>query len=146
MKVINTSVLEANARRRNVRVLSKAEPDVQVAICRNTLVYLEKYLDTGDLRRLNSNSLGLILEDIRTIIDRFRELKSKLDVGTYGSIDGILEKLRDARDKLWVAIGMFDDSDQLIESKSTQFFAKLRESRESLEAGLKVFKVPNEKG
>ena len=145
MDRIDTSVLRAKAIRRDVRNIARADPDVQVAIFRDTLVYLEKYLDTGDLRKLSPRSLGFILDDILKIIERFRDLKPKLDIGTFGSVDGVLEKLRDARDKVQVALGMFNKSSELKETRSGQFFATLRLARENIEAALRLFRRANGK-
>jgi hypothetical protein len=140
VETVSASILREKATKRDVKNIARAQPNVQVAIFKDTLVHLEKYLDTGDLRRLSPKSLGLIRDDILKIIDHLRELKPKLAVGIVGSADGILENLRDARDSLQVASGMFDASHELRETKSKQFFAALRLTREKIEAGLRLFK------
>src|SRR6266487_3810801 len=120
--VITASILQEKANKRKVSNISKATYDIQIAIYRETLTDLEKYLDVGDLRKLTSRSLGVIRDDILEIINGVRDLRSRIPPGRINSVDGTLDKLRRARNSLQTAIGMFNLSGKLKENKSAEFF------------------------
>jgi hypothetical protein len=140
VETVSTSILREKATKRDIKKISGAPPEIQIAIFQETLVDLEKYLDTGDLRKLNGKSLGIIRDDTLKIIDGLRDLRPRLMTGTVRSLDGTLDKLRDARDNLQVALGMFDLLGRLNESKSKKFFAELRLARKNIEEALGLFK------
>ena len=138
--VITSSLLKEKAAKRNIRNIANAAYDIQVAVYRETLVDLEKYLDVGDLRKLNSSSLGIIRDDILEIINGIRDMRSKIVPGAIKSLDGTLEKLRGSRNSLQVAMGMFTSSGELNESKSRKFFEQMDAARKSLEEALGLFR------
>jgi len=135
-----TSILKEKAKRRRVLVISKAPQDIQVLIFRETLIDLEKYLDTGDLRKLTRTSLGIIRDDVLATINGIRELRSKPLPSTVKSLDGALDGLRKAKISLQVAIGMFNIlTGQLNERKSKTFFEQLDVARKYIESALRQF-------
>ena len=138
--VITSSLLKEKAAKRNIRNIANAAYDIQVAVYRETLVDLEKYLDVGDLRKLNSSSLGIIRDDILEIINGIRDMRSKIVPGAIKSLDGTLEKLRGSRNSLQVAMGMFTLSGELNESKSRKFFEQMDAARKRLEEALGLFR------
>ncbi len=139
---ITSSILRAKAARRNLPKIAKAPYDVQFAVYRETLVDLERYLDVGDQRKLNARSLGIIRDDVLEIISGVRDLRTSAPLGTYNSLDGTLEWLRQARDCLQIALGMFNDLGKLNENKSAKFFSEMRSARKHIEQALRFF-TPN---
>ncbi len=138
--VITASILQEKANKRKVSNISKATYDIQIAIYRETLTDLEKYLDVGDLRKLTSRSLGVIRDDILEIINGVRDLRSRIPPGRINSVDGTLDKLRRARNSLQTAIGMFNLSGKLKENKSAEFFDLMDVARKFIEDALELFK------
>ena len=49
---ITTSVLREKAEKRKFKNIAKAPHDIQIAVYRETLADLERYLDIGDLRNI----------------------------------------------------------------------------------------------
>jgi hypothetical protein len=138
--VITASILQEKANKRKVANISKATYDIQIAVYRETLTDLEKYLDVGDLRKLTSRSLGVIRDDILEIINGVRDLRSRIPPGRINSVDGTLDKLRRARNSLQTAIGMFNLSGKLKENKSAEFFDLMDVARKFIEEALELFK------
>lgn len=138
---ITSSLLREKAAKRNIKNIAKSSFDIQIAVFRETLTDLEKYLDVGDLRQLTPNSLGVILSDLLEIIDGFRNSRNQSHSITIKSIDGTLDKLRQARNSLQVAIGMFNSAGQLNESKSKNFFSQMDVTRKYIDEAL-VFSQP----
>jgi hypothetical protein len=132
--IISTSILRDKATKRDVKNISKAPSEIQIALYKETLIDLEDYLDTGDLGKLTEKSLGVIRDDILEIIKGFRSLSSRLLTGTVNSIDGILENLRDARDNIQNAIDFFK------QGKREKFYLKLRLARENIAEALRLFR------
>lgn len=137
---ITASILQQKAQQYWGKNFTKASYDIQIVIYQETLVDLEEYLDTGDLRELTSSSLNIIKRDIRDIIEGIRGLRSKIPPGTVNSIDGTLDKLRKARINLDVMIGMFDISGNLKENKSRAFFEQMEKTRQVIETALGLFR------
>ena len=115
---ITTSILHQKAEKRKVKDVTKAPSDIQIAIYRETLTDLEKYLDVGDLRKLKQKSLGIIRDDVLDTINGVRDLRSQPLPRTVKSLDGTLDGLRKAKISLQVSAGMFDASGQLKEVKA----------------------------
>ena len=138
--VVSTSILIDKATKYSIRNISRASPDIQLAIFRETMADLENYLDTNDTRKLTTRSLGIIRDDVLQTIAGIRDLRPRLIQGTVNSTDATLEKLRIARDNLQVAIGMFDSSGLLKESQSKKFFTELRLARKNIEDALGWFR------
>lgn len=137
---ITTSILHQRAGKRKVKDITKAPSDIQIAIYRETLTDLEKYLDVGDLRKLTTKTLGFIRDDILEIINGIREMRSPMVLGKVNSLDGTLAQLRKARTSLQTAIGMFDTSGKLKENKSENFFDQMDKARGFIEEALKWLK------
>jgi hypothetical protein len=138
--VIRASILQGKARKRKVTNIAKAPYEIQIALYRETLADLEKYLDVGDLRKLTSISLGVIRDDILEIINGVRDLRTIIPPGRINSLDGTLDKLRKARNSLQTAIGMFSSSGKLKENKSEAFFDRMDIARTFIEEALGLFK------
>lgn len=136
LNAITSSLLKEKAAKRNIGSIAKSTHEIQIAIYRETLTDLEKYLDVGDLRKLTPNSLGIIIKDILEIIDGFRNLRSQSRSISIRSIDGTLDKLRQARISLQVAIGMFNLAGQLNESRSRSFFNQMDIARKFIDEAL----------
>jgi len=136
---ITTSILHQKAEKRKVKDVTKAPSDIQIAIYRETLTDLEKYLDVGDLRKLKQKSLGIIRDDVLDTINGVRDLRSQPLPRTVKSLDGTLDGLRKAKISLQVSAGMFDASGQLKEGKSKPFFNELDKARKHIEDSLKQF-------
>lgn len=139
--VISSSILQQKVEKRNYKNIAKVPNDIQIEIYQETMADLEKYLDVGDLRKLTTKSLGVIRDDILGIINGIRTLNSNIPLGKLNSIDGALDKLREARDGFQVAIGMFDIYGKLKESKSKEFFDQMKKTRKHIEGALKFFKL-----
>lgn len=137
---ITTSVLQQKAEKRKVKDIARASSEIQIAIYRETLIDLEKYLDVGDLRKLTSKTLGFIRDDILEIINGAREMRSTIAPGEINSLDGTLAQLRKARTSLQTAIGMFDPTGKLKETKSENFFEQMDMARGFIEEALKWLK------
>jgi hypothetical protein len=138
--LIITSILEEKAKKRKVSNISIASPDIQVALFREALVSFNDFFDTGDLRRLSAHSFRFIVNDILRIIKGILELRRRSQLGYFRSSESVLEYLRNARDNLQIANGMFDISGRFGESKSAKFFAQIRLARKNIADALRYFK------
>jgi hypothetical protein len=137
---ITTSILREKAEKRRFKNFAKAPYDVRVVIFRETLIDLDDYIYTSDLRKLTSTSLKFIRDDILGIIKGIRELRGNISLGTVKSLDGALEELRLARDATQVALGMFNLKGQFDESKSKKLLAEMRSARTQIEKALRMLK------
>ena len=143
MAVASTSILQEKAKKRNISNIAMAPLDIQLAIFQETLTAFNDFFDTGDLRKLTRASLAFIVNDILSIIKGLLDLtaKSRLDHSKYLlSVDHVLEELRNARDHLQIALGMFNSSGSLREDKSAKFFAQLRTARTHIDDAAHLFR------
>lgn len=131
--VVKSSILQEKSKKISVRG-AKNTTGATMKVFKETLKDLEEYLDTNNLRKLSEKSLTIILDDILEIIKGLRKITPSTALEFTTTLDGMLEKLRDARDSIQHAI------DLLNKGKRNDFYKKLRESRASLEIAIKYFK------
>lgn len=135
--ILQNSMLREKAAKRNIENISSSPVDIQIVVFRETLAELEEYLDTGDLRKLNAKSLGVIRDDVLEIIRGLRNLQGRLEIGHVRSLDGALGELRFARDELQTSLVMLDISNHLNEAKSKKLFAELRLVRKQIASAIR---------
>lgn len=131
-----------NLEKRIYSSISKAPLSYQLEVYRETLVELERYLDAVDLWIPTSKSLGFIRADVLAIIDGLRHVRAigylgaSSQLNSFRSLDGTIEALGSARDRLQTALEMFNSLGELNEDKSKRLFYQMRLIRTSIEAAL----------
>jgi len=106
-----------------------------------TLVDLERYLDTSDLRKLTFDSLAFLKEDILKIIEWLKDIEDADRTHRFMiSYSGATHHLRRARSNLQAAQGMFGQ-EYLDEGKASRFFDALMETRKNIVLALRYFGI-----
>jgi uncharacterized membrane protein len=140
MQQLEHSILAQKALAKDIQNIYVESINKQVDLFKETLIDLEEYLDTGDLSLLTESSLEVIKIDILELIKGFRNIQNQKYNGIFNlvkTIDGILEKLRLARNNIFVLVKMID-GDKLKSDERELFFAKLSETRQNVADALKL--------
>lgn len=122
--------------------LNTASAQERVELYRHTLVNIEESLDITDLRKVTKKILESLCIDLAEIIRGFRDLRNGLDLLPLQSINGILNHLRKARDRLSVASDLIEETTLDIVDRRYAFYKALSRSRACLERALSFFRHP----
>jgi len=105
--MLKSSVLEKKAIEAGSRNIRAIPHSLALGIYKGTLQDLPEYLDTRDRRKLSFQSLRTVQGDVLEINQGLRTMTKSQERDQVSSFEGVLENLRDARDHLQVALGMF---------------------------------------